>query len=238
MKIEEREKVCLNLILRLPSGYVLVGGYAVSAYEFPRFSIDLDILIRERGLGRFTDFLKGEGFSLLKEAGEFARLYEGRFLRFRKKVDSLPVSADLLVGMIQCRQTGVAYSFDYVWKNSEVRKIAGFGIKDSVDARVADREMLMALKINSMRMADQRDIIALCSGEVNIGRTIKHLRRAPREKILSHIRGLLDFLQHPKNRDSLKGVFVLSDSVLDGLLNRTKEMLEGIHKGLKEGNTD
>lgn len=232
MKIEERERVCLDLIRRLPSGYVLVGGYAVSAYEFPRFSVDLDILTRERDLEKFSELLNKEGFSLFKEAGEFARVYEGRFLRFRKKVDLLPVSADLLVGMIQCRQTGAAYSFDYVRKNSEIRRITGFGIRDWVDGRVADREMLVALKVNSMRMADQRDIIALCSGDVNLGKTVTHLRRAPREKILSHIQKLMDFLENPKNRDSLKGVFVLSDSVLDGLLKRTKEMLEGIHKAL------
>lgn len=91
-----------------------------------------------------------------------------------------------------------AYSFDYVWKNSEIRRITGFGIRDWIDGRVADREMLVALKVNSMRMADQRDIIALCSGDVDTAKTVTHLRRAPREKILFHIQRLMDFLENTK----------------------------------------
>ena len=232
MKIEERERVCLNLIRKFPSEYILVGGYAVSAYEFPRFSVNLDVLIRDKDLKEFSDMLNKEGFYLLKEAGEFARVYEGKFLRFEKRVNSLPVSVDLLVNMIQSRQTGAAYSFDYVWRNSEIRRITGFGTRDWVDARVADREMLMALKINSMRLADQRDIIALCSGDVNTAKITAHLKRAPKKKILSHIKKLKDFIQNPKNRDSLKGVFVLSDAVLDSLLKKTEYVLEEIHKGL------
>jgi len=139
---------------------------------------------------------------------------------------------ELLVGMLQIRQTDAAYSFDYIWKNSEIRTVTGFGVKVLAEARVADREMLMALKINSMRMADQRDIIALCSRNVDIGKVAKRLRRAPEKKIREHIRGLLSFLENQKNRDSLKGVFVLSDSVLDNILNRARETLEEIDRKL------
>ena len=78
----------------------------------------------------------------------------------------------------------------------------------------------MALKINSMRLADQRDIIALCGGGVNITKIITHLRKTPRKKILSHMEKLVDFIQDPKNRDSLKRVFMLSGPVLDSLLKR------------------
>ena len=59
MKIEERERACLELLKKLPEGYVLIGGYAVSAFEFPRFSVDLDIVIAEkekRGQANYTYF--------------------------------------------------------------------------------------------------------------------------------------------------------------------------------------
>lgn len=90
-------------------------------------------------------------------------------------VEPLPVSVDLLVGMLQIRKIDAAYSFDYIWKNWEIRTVTGFGVKASAEARVAEREMLMALKINSMRMGDQRDIIALYSGDVDTGKVAKHL---------------------------------------------------------------
>jgi hypothetical protein len=232
MKIEERERACLELLKKLPERFVLVGGYAVSAFEFPRFSVDLDIVIPESDSGTFSSILKKEGFSLVKEADDFALTYKGSFACFRKMVDSLPVSVDLLVGMLQCRQTDAAYSFSYLWKHSAIRTVTGFGAKASAEARVADREMLIALKINSMRMADQRDIIALCGGKLDTDRVARHLKKAPEDKIREHIDTLLSFLDSPKSRDSLKGVFVFSDKVLDGLLARVKETLVEIESKL------
>lgn len=232
MKIEEREKACLELLKKLPEGYVLIGGYAVSAFEFPRFSVDLDIVVSEKDFKRFSDILESEGFSHVKEADEFASTYKGRFVCFKKMVESLPISVDLLVGMVQSRQTDAAYSFDYIWKHSETREVTGFGVKASAEARVVDREMLMALKINSMRMADQRDIIALCSGEVDTNKVAGHLKRVSVEKIKNQLEKLLTFLKEPKSRDSLKGVFVFSDSVLNGLLNRAEATLREIDEKL------
>ena len=232
MKIEEREKTCLELLPKLPKRYVLIGGYAVSAFEFPRFSVDLDIVVSEKDFDTFSGILKTKGFSRLKEANDFAAVYMGKFVRFQKMVESLPVSVDLLVGMVQCRQTDAAYSFNYVWKNSEIRIVTGYGLRSSAESRVVDREMLMALKINSMRMSDQRDIISLCGGKVDTGKVAKHLARAPGDIIREHIGLLLSFLGNPKNRDSLKGVFVFSNSVLDGLLRKAQKTLEDIDKKL------
>jgi hypothetical protein len=233
MKIEERERACLELLGKLPQRYVLIGGYAVSAFEFPRFSVDLDMVISGKDLEEFSAILEKEGFSRLQETDHFALAYKGSFVRFQKLVESLPVSVDLLVGMVQCRQTDAAYSFEYVWRNSETRVVTGFGVKATAEARVADREMLVALKINSMRMADRRDIIALCSGKVDAGRVAGHLRRAPGKKIRENIQSLLALLEEPKNRDSLKGVFILPDPVLHRLLLRTRETLLEIGKELE-----
>ena len=230
MKIEEREKACLELLGKLPNRYVLIVGYAVSAFEFPRFSVDLDMVISEKSFEKFSGILEKEGFSKVKDADDFALAYKGRFVSFRKMVESLPVSVDLLVGMVQCRQTDAAYSFDYVWKNSEIREVSGFGVKALAEARVADREMLIALKINSMRMADQRDVIALCGGTVDTEKVANHLTKGPTVKIREHIGRLLSFLQDPISRDSLKGVFVFSDSVLDSLVKKTEETLEEIDR--------
>jgi len=228
MKIEERERACLELLRQIPQRYVLVGGYAVSAFEFPRFSVDLDLVIAEKDFEEIETILKEQGFSKAKEAGEFALTYKGRFVSFRRKVQTLPVTVDLLVDMLQCRQTDAAYSFRYLLRNSEKRVVVGFGAKASVEARVADREMLMALKMNSLRPADRRDIIALCSGKVDTAKVAKHLNKAPEAAIRMNIENLLAFIENPKSRDSLKGVFVFSNGMLESLLRRTKETIEEI----------
>lgn len=228
MKIEERERACFDLLERLPHDkYVLIGGYATSAFDFPRFSVDLDLAIKGEGLGFFTDLLRGEGFrqTVSKELGE---LYKGEFVRFERKINELAVNVDLLVDMVQSRQTGSAYSFGYLFRNSEVREIAGSTLAMRVRARVADREMLIALKVNSMRLADQRDIIALCNGDVDVGKVVEHLRRCPREVIAENIDRLLQTLRDPRSKDSIKGVFSLPDPVYRRIIARTERVFRRV----------
>jgi hypothetical protein len=232
MRIEERQRLCIELIGRFPKKFILIGGYAISAFEFPRFSVDLDLAVKGRDLKEFKSVLEKEGFKLVHVTGEFSEAYKGKFIRFEKKVSDLPVSVDLLVDMVQSRQTNVAYSFDYLWNNSEVRRIAGSGVKELAEARVADREMLIALKINSMRKADQRDIISLCSGNLEISRVLKHLQRAPNDRILDHIDILLKTLEDPKSRDSIKGVFGISDDVYEKNLEKARRAVSVIREGV------
>jgi hypothetical protein len=103
-----------------------------------------------------------------------------------------------------------------------------------VRARVANREMLIALKANSMRLADQRDIIALCNGEVDVDRVVKHLKRCPREIILQHIEDFLKTLEEERHKDSIKGVFRLSDKVYEQLTERARKVFNQIRENLMD----
>ena len=130
-------------------------------------------------------------------------------------------------------------TFYYLWKNSAVRRVVGSGVKEYAEVRVADREMLIALKVNSMRKADQRDIISLCSGDLDISKVLKHLERAPKDRILGHIDILLKTLEDPKSRDSIKGVFGISDDVYGKIIEKAMRELSLVRKGVasktKEG---
>jgi hypothetical protein len=103
-----------------------------------------------------------------------------------------------------------AYSFEYLLKHSEILEVIGFSGSLKVRARVANREMLIALKANSMRLADQRDIIALCNQNVDIAVVLKHLKRCPR-KIMGHIENILKTLDDEQYKNSIRGVFILSE---------------------------
>ena len=234
MKIQERESVCLGLLRKFPEKFVLIGGYAASSFDLPRFSVDLDLVIREKDAKEFSGILEEEGLKLIADAGHFGDFYKGRIMRFEKKVGALPVSVDLFVGMVQARQTDAAYSFEYLWKNSEIRRIVGSGVEDYAEARAADREMLIALKMNSMRMADQRDIIALCNGKIDTGKITNHLKRVPREKILSNIAVIAATLERPEIKDSIKGVFGISDQVYKKIIEKAKREILSIRQGLSE----
>ena len=235
MKMLEREHACIELLGKLPKRFVLIGGYATSSFEFPRFSVDLDLVIRENDVQRFSRILGNEGFMLTTNTGDFAAFYKGRFMRFEKKIGELPVSVDLLVDMVQARQTGTAYSFDYLWKNSETRRVIGSGAKEAAQARVASREMLIALKINSMRPTDQRDIIALCRGEVEASKVAYHLKAAPKNRIISNLDIITATLGNPTIKDSIKGVFGIPDRIYEKTIEKAKKGILSIRKILEEG---
>lgn len=65
--------------------------------------------------------------------------------------------------------------------------------------------MLIALKANSMRLADQTDIIALCNQDVDAGKVACHLKRCPGDKILENLETLKSLLPRLDRRTLSKG---------------------------------
>lgn len=229
MKIEEREKVCFQILRRLPvNSYVLIGGYATSSFDFPRFSVDLDLIVEEKNKKDFIDILGQENFSPTIETKDLSKIYKGQFLRFEKKIDNFPVSVDLMVNAVISRQTDVAYSFSYLFKNSELREVVGFTPDLKLKARTANREMLIALKLNSLRLTDIRDIIALCFGKVDNGRLKEHLQRCPQDKIKDNIHTVLKILKDKSHKDSIKGVFSLADSTYEKIIGKVGRTLKAL----------
>jgi hypothetical protein len=232
-QIRKREEKCIDFLKAIPKSarYVLVGGYAVSSFRSPRLSVDLDVVIHEKELGFFRDLIKKQGFVLTREKADFDSTYSGRFEKY-KKDGKLPVSVDLLVGSIQARQTDYAYSFSYVSRNSETREIRGWHPGVKAEAKVAKKEMLIALKTNSMRKADKRDIIMLCHDEPDTKNIIIHLKKCPQEKILHHIKDLKETLEDPNYPDALKGVFSITDNVLARAKANCLKVFEEIEEGM------
>jgi hypothetical protein len=109
----------------------------------------------------------------------------------------------------------------------------GSGVKENADVRVTRRETLVALKTNSMRKADQRDIISLCNKALDIPMVLKHLERAPKDKILGHIDIVLETLGDPRSRDSIKGVFGISDDVYGKIIEKARKELSAIKEGVE-----
>lgn len=232
-KILARERDCFEFLKAIPANrkFVLVGGYAVSSFEFPRLSVDLDIVIPEEELKFFRDFIKEQGFVFSEEKSDFDLTYRGRFEKYTKGGD-LPISVDLLINSVQARQTNYPYSFEYILKNSEVKEIRGWDPSSRVQIRVANREMLIALKANSMRAADKRDIVMLCYERPNVKEIVAHLKNCPRGTILKNIDELLELLSDPRYKDAIKGVFTISDEVLKMAIGNCIETFNEIKKKL------
>lgn len=218
-----REKECFTFLklISKEKQYVIIGGYAVTSFGFSRFSVDLDITIPESELPFLKKVLSDNDFVFTK--GKDDLLYSGKFERYEKGL----VSIDLLINGVSSRQTGYLYPFQYLFKNSQIRETSGWDPLNKVKVRIAKKEMLIALKIHSMRMTDKRDIIMLCYEIPNIRIIINHLKNSPKEKIIEHVNELLVNLNEKNLRDSIKGVYSIDDKIY-------KKTIENCQKTMNE----
>jgi hypothetical protein len=233
-KLEEREKECFEFLNQLPMErrYVLIGGYAVSSFQFPRYSVDLDICLPESEVPFFQVLAKRLGFKLEGEH-DVEQTYHGRSIVYGKQV-GVRVGLDLLVNSVYSRQTKFAYPVQYLFENSEVREIRGRGLGTRARARVASREMLLALKANSMRNQDMRDILALSFQEPALSSVVKHLEKCPRDKITANLARLDAYLSTMDPR-SFQGIFGTSETVLKRAIVNCRKLLAGVQQSLGSG---
>lgn len=196
----DREKEVLRLIELFKENnlqFIVIGGYAVSTYK-KRFSVDLDVVIKEDDLIKFEELLLKEGYSISYEKG-IAFLYGENFKRFRKKMNDLPVDVDLLINGLVSRTTDATWSFDNIDKNSQKRKL------DNLEFLTPDRELLLSMKMHSGRLSDVRDIIVLMP--CNKDKLKEFLLRGNLSNLKASIKKQSLFIEKPQFDDSFKGIF-------------------------------
>lgn len=202
-KFIERENTIFEVLEKFKDEgeYVLVGGYAVSAFSH-RFSVDADLVIEEKELSGFLGLLEKEDFREV-ERRELKTPYGGRFLSYRKR-EELPVTVDLLVNSLECRQTGAGWSYDYLKKHSRMVELEGS--EKSLRVRVPEKELLIAIKLHSGRSTDIRDVVALAS-DVDLKEIREHLDRGNIEKLKDNLRKIKKEISSEDFQNSFKGVF-------------------------------
>jgi hypothetical protein len=196
----EREKEVLRLIdvfKEAGLNFIIIGGYAISTYK-KRFSVDLDIVVKESDLIEFESLLKKEGLTISYEKS-VALLYGENFKRFGKKINNLPVDVDLLINGLVSRTTNASWSFDIIEKNSQKKRL------DSLELLIPDKELLLAMKIHSGRLSDVRDVVALMP--CNEDKLKGFLLRGDINKLKEIIKRQLLFVEKPQFDDSFKGIF-------------------------------
>lgn len=203
--------------------YVLVGGYAVSAFSH-RFSMDADLVIMNKDLGKFAEILEEEGFEEIQRR-ELKSIYGGKFVAFQGGVE-LPVSVDLLVNSLESRQTGASWSYSYLKDNSMDVRIEGS--ERSLEAKIPERELLMAVKLHSGRLADARDVVALGTG-VDFERIRRHARRGDQKRLNTVLQGINEIISSEGFKDSFKGVFSekkVPEESINSVKNFIQKMVE------------
>ncbi len=233
MLLAERENEVLrilDMVLRSGVSVIVVGGYAVSALARHRFSVDCDLVVVKKDVGRLESVIHSQGFSKEQQQAGFDRVYAGRFIRFVKKVAGLPVNVDLLVDSLVCRGTEGSWSFDYILSHSVEANIPGAQL--SMKGRIPVRELLLAFKLHSARKADVRDIVTLTE-DARWDRVLGHLNRGSPVKLRSSLNQVLRDLEDPRLVNSLKGVFSLKEDVVSAIA-KTKEQVQRVMSKLEE----
>lgn len=213
MKLIERENEVLNIIKKIVKGkldFVLVGGYAVSGLAKHRFSVDCDLVIPKTQMKKFDKFLKKNGYGEYVKKDDFDKMYGGMFVSYKKDVNGLSVTVDLLVGSLASRFTNASWGFDYIKNHSMTANIVG--VEKSVTCTIPERELLVALKIHSGRRTDLRDLIVLNEG-VDLEKVVRHLKRGDLKLLMIQIDKMIKMLDDKNLIDSLKGVFGIDTDV-------------------------
>lgn len=203
--------------------FVLIGGYAVSAYMH-RFSIDADVCIDKKDLPLFKTILEKRHFQFVKRRN-LEDIYKGEFECYTKKV-KLPVTVDLMIGSVVSRQTNASISFEQLYKNSIVKNITG--IEKTISARIPLKEILIALKINAARLTDARDIVALCH-DIDFDIVAKFAKDKNQQELQNNLNKLLSYFTSDNFKDAFKGVFSIEKLPKGNIENavRLMEMLKG-----------
>jgi len=226
IKREEEIFRILRILMEEKLDFVVVGGYAVSGLTKHRFSVDCDLVLQKRELLKFMKVLEREGFKKHLRKRGFNKVYAGEFISFRKEINGLPVTIDLLINSLVCRATQASWSFQYIKENSIVANITG--ISTSVRCRIPEKELLIAFKIHSGRKADIRDVVMLME-DSDVNKILMHIKRGNKEALENQLNLIIQALEDPRLANSLKGVFSLSIDIME-LIEKTKNKIKLIQK--------
>lgn len=219
--IQERERVVLETLEKIPKqNVVLIGGYAVNAYVPPRFSIDCDLVILDNAKN-IEDALKKDGYAK-EEAGDVPF---GNYLRYVSEKEK--VSFDLLVNSVLDRGSGVVFEAELFEKYSRRRVTVGRAYPIRIEMRIADPELLFAMKFVSARKQDTRDIFMLAGEGLKWDLIVKIiLGKCNSDMIKKRIDLIKRSIESKGYRDSIHGPFgKMPDERFDSCRKRLLDFL-------------
>lgn len=155
----EREKDAVELLDRWPAPLrgVLVGGYAVSAYGPPRYSVDLDVAIDSENKAALDDWLQAEGFRIEKRWRSRAGASSAEVCRWQRGL----VTIDLLSGAVRDREAAVDVPVSWVVREPRMVRLVLLSSSTVGSFPVCRPAALWALKLQAGRPQDLSDLFVI-----------------------------------------------------------------------------
>ncbi|MEK6941114.1 MAG: hypothetical protein AABW49_04420 [Nanoarchaeota archaeon] len=221
-----REKEIFATLKKLRNHeFVVVGGYAVNAYTLPRFSVDCDVVIKDKSvLQGISRALFEVGYDKIKNHHGIP--YDGGFERYEKNLGkNFKVSMDILIGEILDRQTNAKFSADWVFEHSAVRQLQGKTFSERLKLRIIDADALFVMKFIACRQTDIRDLfflITLVKEKLWVKKEISE-----RYDLKERLSKILHQINSKQFKDELQGVFGMVDGKI---FERNKKLLSDLEK--------
>ena len=178
-----REKEIFETLNKIRKyNFVIIGGYAVNAYTLPRFSIDCDIVIKDK-----EELYKIEKILLKSEYKK--AIEKNGFAKYEKDLGNyFKVNIDVLIKEVFDRQTNAIFLAGWIFENSNLKILKGKTIKEELKLRILNIDALFTMKVISGRITDIRDVFMLAPAIKN-KEWIKHeiMQRYDIAKLLSKI---------------------------------------------------
>jgi len=228
MSFHNRSDALIELLEELTQSgheYVLVGGYAVSAFN-ARFSTDLDIVVAPDTKAEFAEFLERQDFEKTdSHAKEW--FYDTEVIEYEKRLTpQQPIGFDMLVNGLGCRQTEAQWSFDYLYDHSHQQEVSGGTV--TTTARVINGTVLVAAKLHSGRETDLRDVLAVAE-EIDLDTVTPHLQRGDKSALREQLRRGLEIVESDELKHGYRsdfGASAVSEETVSALQQYLSSQIE------------
>ncbi len=185
------------------NGFVVIGGYAVSALGQHRFSVDCDLATDEEHVRVLDATLKRDGYARRKSR---PRLRGVATREYAKRVGSEPSTVELFVNRVVSRATRGTWTYDFIRESSVEALVVG--VTDSTASRVVGRELLVAMKLHAGRRQDLGDVVVLSRG-VDWETVAKLAACGSKEKLTERLESATSEISSPKFASDLKSTFTM-----------------------------
>jgi hypothetical protein len=200
----------LRVLSEATDGFVVIGGYAVNAFGQHRFSVHCELATTRDNVPVIDAILLGEGYEFRKNE---VRPPIGVTIReYSKSVGGESVSVELFVDTVVSTTTRGIWSYKFIQDNSVEGIVVG--ATDSTPSRVAQRNLLVAMKLHLGGTQDFADVVML-SERIDWKTVAKCAACGSKEQLIEQINSAIREISSAKFASDLKSTFAMrSDPTL------------------------
>ncbi|OLD34829.1 MAG: hypothetical protein AUI50_04775 [Crenarchaeota archaeon 13_1_40CM_2_52_14] len=212
----------LKILNEATDGFVLIGGYAVNAHGQHRFSVDCELATNRDNVPVIDATLLGEGYELKRSE---VRPPIGVTIReYAKPIRGETTLVLLFVDTVVSTTTRGIWTYKFIQENSVEAIVVG--ATGSTPSRVAQRNLLVAMKLHAGETQDFEDVVMLAE-RVDWKTVARCTATGSKDQLIEQIDYAIEEISSAKFASELKSIFAMRSDPTP-LLKRAKLGLESL----------